>query len=149
MCCSQLLAARSIAGVSAADPSTHVQLEPAPAAASAARRFVAEHADGVAPDARATLALLTSELVTNGVLHARTPLVVGVTRGSSRLLVTVADDSDVTPQQPPADDNRPSGRGLLLVDAMSAEWGVHRHGGAKTVWFTVAAGGAGAEEAAQ
>ena len=33
----------------------------------------------------------------------------------------------------------PSGRGLKIIDMLSAEWGVdHRAAAGKTVWFTVA-----------
>jgi anti-sigma regulatory factor (Ser/Thr protein kinase) len=46
-----------------------------------------------------TVALLTSELVTNGVLHARTPLEVGLTSDERGLLVEV-HDSDPRPPTP-------------------------------------------------
>ena len=136
MSCHVLLGVREVAGVEAAAPSVHLDLRPDPRAVGTARRFVAEHAGVTGPDG--ALALLTSELVTNAVLHARTALVLGVTRGSSHVLVTVADADEVgTPHRPPPDDDRPSGRGLALVAALATQWGVFETDGGKTVWFTV------------
>ena len=136
MSCHVLLGVHSVMGVEPSAPAAHLDLAPDPTAAGLARRFVAEHA-GIA-DADGALALLTSELVTNAVLHARTSLVLGVTLGSSQVLVTVADgDAAGTPHPPPPDDQRPSGRGLVLVGAMATQWGVFETDGGKTVWFTV------------
>ena len=66
MCCRALLAATPVTGVSADDPSDHVELPPTPSAARAARAFLAEHAAGLDGDAAETALLCASELVTNG-----------------------------------------------------------------------------------
>jgi two-component sensor histidine kinase len=137
MCCEQLLARASIPGVSAGDPSVHVELEPTPTAARLARKFLDQHAEGVDAAARESASVCASELVTNGVLHARTPIRFGVTLGAGQMLVTVADQSDGRPEQPPHDDDRTSGRGLVLVNALASGWGVFDGGDGKTVWFTV------------
>ncbi|HSP38673.1 MAG TPA: ATP-binding protein [Frankiaceae bacterium] len=87
-----------------------------------------------------TCSSLTSELVTNAVLHARTPLEVSVTVTDDVVLICVGDGSQVTPGQPngetPSDGNE-NGRGIMLVRALADEWGVlpaeTRHG--KAVWF--------------
>jgi len=140
MCCGRLLADTHITGVSAGDPTEHLELSPTPTAARDARAFLSRHADGLSEEAADAAALCASELVTNGVLHARTPLVFGITRGRERLLVTVADRGEGRPQQPLPDDQRPSGRGLVLVSAMAEQWGVHDDTDGKTVWFTVSRG---------
>ena len=137
MCCGRVLARGGVTGVSASDPSVHVDLDPTPVAPRAARAFLAEHLGPVDPDSAYAAALCASELVTNGVLHARTPIVLGLTLGAERLLVTVADTAGGSPQPPPPDDERPSGRGLMLVDALADEWGVTDLPDGKTVWFTV------------
>jgi anti-sigma regulatory factor (Ser/Thr protein kinase) len=142
VCCGEVLARARIRGVSAGDPSVHVDLDPTPAAARAARAFVAEHVGPLDPDTAYAAAICASELVTNGVLHARTAIVLGVTLGAERLLVTVADHSTEHPQSPPRDDERPSGRGIVLVDALADEWGVCDDFDGKTVWFTVSRAGA-------
>jgi anti-sigma regulatory factor (Ser/Thr protein kinase) len=96
----------------------------------------------VDPDSAYAAAVCASELVTNGVLHARTSIVLGVTLGQRRLLVTVGDTAGGTPATPPRDDERPSGRGLMLVEALADEWGVNEERDGKTVWFTIPRTGA-------
>jgi len=136
VCCDLLLIAQAVQGVSATDPAFHLELDAKPIAAREARRFVTEHLADLVADG--TLTLLTSELVTNGVLHARTHLRLGVMAGDDRVLITCGDDDpDGAPAVPPKDDARPSGRGLMLVNAMASQWGVHRSDGGKTVWFTL------------
>jgi len=142
VCCGSVLARGGVTGVSIDDPSVHVDLEPTPSAPRAARSFLADHLGPVDPDSAYAAALCASELVTNGVLHARTPIVLGVTLGDQRLLVTVGDSAGGTPYMPPPDDDRPSGRGLLLVDALADEWGVTDERDGKTVWFTISRTGA-------
>ena len=137
MCCEQLLAARPVKGVTAADPSAHLHLEPTPTSPRTAREFVSAHVRDLASSIRDTVLLLTSELVTNGVLHARTALVLGVTTGADEVMVSVADDNTLHPTQPPPDFDRPSGRGLRLLDALADEWGVSDNSDGKIVWFTV------------
>jgi anti-sigma regulatory factor (Ser/Thr protein kinase) len=132
-----VLAEERIGGVDADAPSLHLDLDPTPAAARQARVFFADHVelDGETADAAA---LCVSELVTNGVLHARTPLVVGVTLGAEQVFVCVADRAPGQPAPQPSDDSRPSGRGLVLVEALADQWGVCTTDGGKAVWFTVA-----------
>jgi hypothetical protein len=43
----------------------------------------------------------------------------------------------VYPTSPPADVDRPSGRGLRLLDALADEWGIADNSDGKIVWFTV------------
>jgi anti-anti-sigma factor len=82
--------------------------------------------------------LLADELVTNAVVHARTPLrvrlelrgdvlLIGVHDGSPRLLRAVAHDPEAE-----------SGRGLRLVEQLSTAWGVRRRpDDGKVVWCTL------------
>ena len=142
MCCGIVLARGGVTGVSVDDPSIHVGLDPSPAAPRAARAFLADHIGRVDPDSAYAAALCASELVTNGVLHARTQIVLGVTLGEDRLLVTVADRAGGSPHTPPRDDERPSGRGLMLVEALADQWGVTEERDGKTVWFTISRTGA-------
>jgi len=136
MSCVDLLVRRPLGGLSEASPAHHLELRPTSESARAARAFVAAHLS-VGPTALDTITLLTSELVTNAILHARTELVVGVTQGPHVVLVTVGDRSSSDPVQRQPDDSRPSGRGMVLVESMADEWGVEHHEYGKTVWFTV------------
>ena len=115
----------------------HLHLDPVPRVVGQARTFIREHAPTMAGDVVDVLVLLTSELVTNAVIHARTAIEVGITITTSKLLITVHDEdlghaSDSTP-------GREGGRGLGLVAAMSEETATERHvGEGKTVWFRLA-----------
>ena len=137
VCCVELVARGVVQGVNPGDPSAHLHLMATPASARQARAFLTEHAGELDVDSSNAAALCASELVTNSVLHARTPIVFGITRGVDRLLVTVADGSTTRPEPAPPDDERPSGRGIMLVAALAQEWGVQEEEDGKTVWFTV------------
>jgi anti-sigma regulatory factor (Ser/Thr protein kinase) len=97
--------------------------------------------------------LLTSELVTNAVTHAtrnpkRKAPARGIT-GEAVLLVIAADDAglrvdvhDGSADLPivsgyVAEADEETGRGLLLVTSLSAEWGFYRTAGGKAVYFTL------------
>ena len=83
------------------------------------------------------IVLLTSEVVTNAVLHARTQarLTVLVTKNKVRVEVVDGDSREPVPRQARAEDT--SGRGLQLVDVLSSRWGAERVGDGKRVWFEV------------
>jgi hypothetical protein len=75
-------------------------LDPDPVAAREARDFVtATCRDWKLVEDIDTVSLLTSELVTNGVLHARTPLEVGLTTEGGGVRVDV-HDNDPRPPTP-------------------------------------------------
>ena len=81
--------------------------------------------------------LLTTELSANAIQHARTPFSVGVTHDDEgTLTVEVHDQNSALPVVAPYDPAALRGRGLLLVDALSREWGVTPvPDDGKTVWF--------------
>ncbi len=117
--------------------------DPEPSAAAAARRFVRETliSSGlpVDDDAVSDAVLLTSELVTNAVVHAGTPVQLTCRLNGTNIEVSVLDrhPARVIPDPPGATAvvDRPSGRGLLLPAALSASWGVTYAASAKAVWF--------------
>ena len=112
----------------------HLHLEPLPRVVQSARVFVGDRLPDVAPDTLDTILLLTSELVTNAVIHARTAIEVGITVTTNKVLVTVHDEDLGLPSD--TDPGREGGRGLGLVAAMSEETATERHvGEGKTVWF--------------
>jgi hypothetical protein len=141
MCCTVVLEdlAAAVGDLGTPEGCVHRHLEPRPESAAACRRFVAEATTGLLDaDTGHSAVLLASELATNGILHARTPLQVGVAWWPTHVLVAVADRHPDTPEARPHDLARPSGRGLPLVDALSEHWGVSAHGPGKTLWFLVA-----------
>ncbi|MEU1807261.1 ATP-binding protein [Streptomyces sp. NPDC019937] len=99
---------------------------------------------------RADLAeLLTSELVTNALVHTDRGAHITATVGggiagpvAGRLRVEVRDFVSRHPTlrgNPPEDST--SGRGLLLVHTLADAWGVRAHGVGKAVWFELDADG--------
>jgi hypothetical protein len=81
--------------------------------------------------------LLATELSANAIHHARTPFSVGITHDTQGILTVEVHDQDSTlPVVAPYDPTALRGRGLLLVDALSREWGVTAiPDDGKTVWF--------------
>ena len=84
-----------------------------------------------------TAALLTSEVVTNAVLHARTPLGLVVRRQKEGISVEVTDGSRRKPQERHATPETTNGRGLGLLAQLATTWDVELHRTGKTVRFTV------------
>jgi anti-sigma regulatory factor (Ser/Thr protein kinase) len=86
--------------------------------------------------------LITSELASNAIEHARTDFVVTMSRNAARLHVAVQDGAPEFPRP-----HRPAsvspvfpharGRGLLLVHTVAAAWGVMPARGGKVVWATL------------
>jgi anti-sigma regulatory factor (Ser/Thr protein kinase) len=90
--------------------------------------------------------LLTSELVTNVVVHVGGSLTLRTFLDSGLLRVEVDDGSTEPPvlRDPGAGDDH--GRGILLVDALADCWGTDIDADGKRVWFEISAE-TGAEEA--
>lgn len=85
--------------------------------------------------------LLTSELVTNALVHTDTDAVLTATVGPGGLRVEVRDFVARRPRLrvPNADDGT-HGRGLVLVQSLADAWGVRAHGVGKAVWFDLDGG---------
>lgn len=111
---------------------------------SAARAFVAAAlAAWDVDDVGELAALLTSEVVTNVVLHARTAFRVAIELVPPDVVVEVWDASPVLPRLRLGGTERENGRGLVLIDSLAARWGSRRDGEGKTVWFALRAGSVG------
>ena len=114
-----------------------------PASVSVARRFVRQVLEEAGLDGAIEVAtLLTSELATNAVLHARTAFAVRVDRVGQDVRVEVLDGSPVQPRLRRSSGTAATGRGVAMMARLSTGWGTtppERLGGyAKGVWFTVA-----------
>jgi anti-sigma regulatory factor (Ser/Thr protein kinase) len=107
---------------------------PEPASASAARSF-AVSASQTTGELADTVALLTSELASNAVLHARTSFVVRVIARAATLRVEVADTNPNLPARKEYGPDAITGRGLRIVEGLADRWGVNREPVGKTVWF--------------
>lgn len=80
--------------------------------------------------------LLTSELVTNAVVHAHSECTVRLVMQPATLRVEVAD-TDPTPPHVTVPRGPDGGYGLRLVEALAGDWGVDVVPTGKTVWFSV------------
>ncbi|NYI79277.1 SpoIIE family protein phosphatase [Nocardioides panzhihuensis] len=116
--------------------------EPAPTSVSEARHFARTVLAGWGlDDLLDDAVLLTSELVTNAVTHAGTPMTVAVVREADRLRIDVFDQhpNRVLPvgvnARPGAGEH---GRGLLITSALSTAWGVEYRKNHKRVWAAFA-----------
>src|SRR3954468_4155251 len=122
-------------------------LPPAPDSAGHARRFVADVLADVLTDARSdeTLldlaTLLTSELVTNGIVHAHTELRVVVDVTERVVRVEVADGKPSLAARRDYDESAMTGRGIEMVELLSHEFGAEPiDGDGKRVWFRLVRG---------
>jgi anti-sigma regulatory factor (Ser/Thr protein kinase) len=90
-----------------------------------ARTFVRDTLQSVVDDSTLEDAVLaTSELVTNAVTHAGTSGDLVVSTGRARVRIEVRDHSSELPVLHHATPEEQHGRGLALIDALSARWGV-------------------------
>jgi two-component sensor histidine kinase len=85
-----------------------------------------------------TVSLLVSELVTNGVRHARTGLELVLSLEGRCLRIAVTDGDPEPPRVKDRSELSPGGWGLALVDSLSTKWGTDIDDSrGKTVWFEI------------
>ncbi len=92
-----------------------------------------------------TAALLTSEVLSNAILHAGphrsgAGLTVHLHSDSAMVRVEVVDWSTNVPVLGDTAVGGLSGRGLLLLDALASSWGSTPNRDGKSVWFEIAVG---------
>ncbi|GAB2814143.1 SpoIIE family protein phosphatase [Streptomyces chlorus] len=109
-----------------------------PEALTEARRMVRAGVGAWGAGNRADeIELVADELITNALMHTEGSAVVTLrvlVGGERRLRVEVADSSSALPRRREAGESGVSGRGLLLVEILTDEWGVEARGGGKCVW---------------
>ncbi|MHB1930802.1 MAG: ATP-binding protein [Acidimicrobiales bacterium] len=107
-----------------------------PASVSEARRFLRGTLEGWGADGLTDPAVqVLSELATNSVIHARTGFTVRVALDDGGgLRLEVVDGSTRPPAQKAHSREATTGRGLALVSALAASWGVDQDGQGKAVW---------------
>ena len=111
------------------------EFTPTPDAAPAAREFVVSLGGIADSESLLRLKTLASEIVTNAILHARTPFSVVVTGDTAHVRVAVRDRSIALPVKRDYGSDHPTGRGLHIVEALADRWGVEPEDDGKTVWF--------------
>jgi anti-sigma regulatory factor (Ser/Thr protein kinase) len=78
--------------------------------------------------------LVTSERVTNVILHTPNGGLLELVVATERLRLEVSDISLQTPMEVPHDNTSDYGRGLPIVESLADDWGIRLGGAGKTVW---------------
>ncbi len=124
---------------------TELELPRDPHSPARARGEVREGVSGCDQAVLANIVLLTSELVTNAVVHARgvgeTPIGLRIVNYLDGVRVEVEDAGEGFQYAIPELPEGENGRGLFLVDRFANRWGAERvqtnAGGRFRVWFEV------------
>jgi len=106
-----------------------VLLPPELASGRLARAFIDDHwCITHGGDDRQPVHLLATELVTNAVRHGGPPItLIMECRDWDGLLLSVSDGSNDPPEHMDVEGRALGGRGVRLVDLLSADWGVEHH----------------------
>jgi anti-sigma regulatory factor (Ser/Thr protein kinase) len=97
------------------------------------RKVAARLADWGLHDAAFTTGLVVSELVTNAIRHAESPIQLRLIRDRT-LICEVSDGSSIAPHLRRARAFDEGGRGLLLVSHLTQRWGTRHTPHGKTIW---------------
>lgn len=102
-------------------------------------RYARERVNALLEDSDESLkdvaVLLVSEVVTNALLHTDGEVKLVINFVPGWIKVAVVDNSPVAPVVKNALPTSPGGRGMELVDMLSANWGIDLFPGGKSVWF--------------
>ena len=139
-CLAPLVPGRDAVAVAA---TLNVRLPSGVTAPTKARAAVSTYVDGdrLDGDRLGDLLLLTSEVVTNAVVHAAPgtdhDVRLLLTRDFGVVRVAVVDPGpDLTPRLRPFEPTVPGGMGMVLVNMLAERWGVERRDErTKEVWF--------------
>jgi anti-sigma regulatory factor (Ser/Thr protein kinase) len=117
------------------DGMSTLHLEPVVESTPVARHWVVAHLRDLPAEVTGCAALLTSELVTNAVLHAATPISITLHTLPNRIRIDVADGNPALPSIKEYGTDAATGRGLTLFNTLASNWGVQAVDGGKIVWF--------------
>jgi anti-sigma regulatory factor (Ser/Thr protein kinase) len=120
-------------------------LAPRTTAPRLARATVSTAIGSVRPEVAEEIELLTSEVVTNAIRHARVdPLgevILRVDASDDHVRVEVLNPGPSFDPVPSIPGVNGTGLGLFLVDALADAWGVDREGPRTKVWFEISMNG--------
>jgi len=125
----------------------HYVLPRTPEAPSLARRLIADACDawGLHTPIEANSQLMTSEIVTNALVHGGGTIELSIEReAQERIRVQVHDQGPgpdaASPEPSVSDDSalKPSGRGLLIIEDLAVGWGIEFTATGTCTWFVAA-----------
>ena len=106
-----------------------------------ARQIVRTVLRGLPRESIADAELLTSEVVSNAIVHADGALVLAIKLHEDKIRIEVLDQSGTTRLEPQLlEPSRERGRGLAIVEALASSWGVEPRSRGKAVWFELPLG---------
>ena len=108
-----------------------------PESVAGARQFVRDALSDQPPETMEAAELMTSELATNSVRHARSDFELAILISRREIRVEVSDHGEGQPVPRSPTPREWSGRGLQIVLELSDAWGVSPTPNGKLVWFTV------------
>lgn len=112
-----------------------LELECDPELVTVARAFIRDRLTSWgATEHLADALVVTSELVTNAVLHARTALTCRVEVHGDTVRIEVFDENPRLPVVAPCPPEATSGRGLALITTLASAWGMEHRENGKAVW---------------
>jgi anti-sigma regulatory factor (Ser/Thr protein kinase) len=118
------------------DPTWRIALAPDARVPRAARRYIASslREAGWTRERCGVVELLTSEVVTNAIIHAEGPAVLTLAISSDHIRVAVEDCSpaECPSARPPGEEG---GFGMQLLHALATGWGFATSDTTKVVWF--------------
>ena len=118
-------------------------LRPHPLSVGQARNFCTRRLTSVldnrtdTPDVVADAATIASELVTNALTAGSSEIELSLGLRADAVYIEVGDDASGTVRLAHPEPTDPKGRGLLVVAALSREWGVTSADGGKQVWAEI------------
>lgn len=80
---------------------------------------------------------MTTELVTNAIVHGQPPVRLRLRRMPRELAIEVDDAASAMPRKLRAGPEDLHGRGLAIVAQLGMRWAARAHGHGKTVWTTL------------
>ena len=108
-----------------------------PESVAGARHFIRDLLSDQPRETVEAVELMTSELATNSVRHARSDFELAIHLSRDEIRVEVSDhgQGQPVPRSPTARDR--SGRGLQIVQELAEDWGITPSPNGKLVWFTL------------
>jgi anti-sigma regulatory factor (Ser/Thr protein kinase) len=108
-----------------------------PESVAGARRFVRDVLSAQPREIAEAAELMTSELATNSVRHARSDFELAILLSRDEIRVEVSDRGQGQPVPRSPTPREQSGRGLQIVQELSDAWGISPSPNGKLVWFTL------------
>jgi anti-sigma regulatory factor (Ser/Thr protein kinase) len=108
-----------------------------PASVAGARQFVGDLLRDQPCEIVEAAELMTSELATNCLRHARSDFELAIRLSGDTIRVELSDHGEGQPELRSPTPRERSGRGLRIVQELSQDWGITPSPNGKIVWFTL------------